>query len=261
MKSKASMKGHPFHPILVAFPIAFFTGTLVFDVLDMIYSKAGFWQTAKYLNIGGIVFALIAAIPGIIDYFYTVPPESSAKKRATWHGSINLSVVIIFSISLYLKQDLLNSNLLIISMESAGFILLGIAGYMGGTLVFRNQIGVYNRYANKGLWQEVHLKEQKGKMEIPMANKLETDQMLLVHIGDTRIVIAKSEKGYVAFDDRCTHKGASLAGGVMICDTVQCPWHGSQFNVKTGAVEAGPARGKIKVYKISEEAGKVFLEL
>lgn len=66
--------------------------------------------------------------------------------------------------------------------------------------------------------------------------------MKLLRIGNKRIVLARSEQGYVAFDDRCTHRGGSLAGGVMICGAVQCLWHGSQFDVSTGKVKAGPER-------------------
>lgn len=83
MKSRAHIGGHPLHPILVAFPIAFFIGTLLFDVLGLIYKAESFWSTGMYLEIAGIVFAVLAAIAGLIDYRFTVPPHSSAKKRAT----------------------------------------------------------------------------------------------------------------------------------------------------------------------------------
>jgi uncharacterized membrane protein len=49
MKSKANFKGHPLHPILVSFPIAFFIGTLVFDVLGLVFSRNDFHSTAMYL--------------------------------------------------------------------------------------------------------------------------------------------------------------------------------------------------------------------
>ena len=86
MKSRAHIKSHPLHPILVAFPIAFFIGAFLFDALSQFLNKHSFWQTGGYLAIAGIASALIAAIPGIIDYFYIVPPESSAKKKSytTW---------------------------------------------------------------------------------------------------------------------------------------------------------------------------------
>jgi len=40
--------------------------------------------------------------------------------------------------------------------------------------------------------------------------------------------------------DRCTHRGGPLSDGVLMCGTVQCPWHGSQFDVKTVEVKCGP---------------------
>src|SRR5829696_1310782 len=60
--------------------------------------------------------------------------------------------------------------------------------------------------------------------------------------------VACTEKGYAAFQDRCTHRGGPLSDGVLICGTVQCPWHGSQFDVHTGAVKCGPAEEEIAVY-------------
>lgn len=85
--------------------------------------------------------------------------------------------------------------------------------------------------------------------------------MKLVHVSGKRIVIARMEEEYVAFDDRCTHRDGSLAGGMMICCTVQCPWHGSQFDVRTGVVKAGPATEKILIYKVEEVNNMVYLNL
>jgi uncharacterized membrane protein/nitrite reductase/ring-hydroxylating ferredoxin subunit len=261
MRSKASINGHPIHPILVTFPIAFFTGTLVFDILAVVNNNTGFWQTGKYLNIAGIAGGLLAALPGIIDYFFTVPPASSAKKRATIHGLTNVSVVIVFSVAMFLKCKAQISDTLIIAIESVGMIMLCIAGYMGATMVYRNQIGVYNRYADKGIWREAHVKEVNGKIEAALEDELKINQMKLIHADKKRIVVGRSEDGYLAFDDRCTHKGGSLAGGTMICNTVQCPWHGSQFDLQTGRVKAGPATEKINTYRIVESEGKVFIIL
>ncbi len=85
--------------------------------------------------------------------------------------------------------------------------------------------------------------------------------MKLVHVGNKRIVIAKTETQYIAFDDRCTHRGASLAGGAMICGTVQCPWHGSQFDVTNGGVKAGPAKESIHSYEVIHENGRYFIRV
>ena len=74
--------------------------------------------------------------------------------------------------------------------------------------------------------------------------------MKLVHAGDERVVVSRTEQGYAAFADRCTHKGGPLSDGVLICGTVQCPWHGSQFDVRTGDVKCGPAEKKIRTYEM-----------
>jgi nitrite reductase/ring-hydroxylating ferredoxin subunit len=85
--------------------------------------------------------------------------------------------------------------------------------------------------------------------------------MKLLHIGNQRIVLARTEQGFVAFEDHCTHRGGSLADGVLICGTVQCPWHGSQFDVRAGALKSGPAGEGIHVYQVEERGGEVCLML
>lgn len=261
MKSKASIKGHPLHPILVTFPIAFFTGTLIFDILSILKGSTSYSQTGEFLELAGLITALIAALPGLIDYLYTVPPVSSAKKRATQHGLINLLLILIFAVAYVFRNGAFVSFPVIIGLEFAGFILMGISGWLGGTLVYRNQIGVDPRYAGAGKWNEAYLKDPGGLIEVAVAEELQNDQMKLLHINGKRIVLGKTAEGYVAFDDRCTHKGGSLAGGMMICGTVQCPWHGSQFDCQTGKVKSGPAKEDIHTYKTTTKEGKVYLSV
>jgi nitrite reductase/ring-hydroxylating ferredoxin subunit len=74
-----------------------------------------------------------------------------------------------------------------------------------------------------------------------------------------RFALARTGEGYCAFQDRCTHRGGSLADGVLICGTVQCLWHGSQFDVKTGEVRAGPAKEPLRTYRVEQGEGEVRL--
>ena len=98
-------------------------------------------------------------------------------------------------------------------------------------------------------------------MRVAAVDELQVNQMKLVRSGNRRIVVGRTEDGYVAFDDFCSHRGGSLADGVMICNTVQCLWHGSQFDVKTGAVKSGPAKKSISTYRVEELNGAVNLIL
>src|SRR5688572_23901768 len=97
MRSKASIKGHPLHPILVSFPIVLFTGTFLLDLIAFIEFNKMFMQSAEYTEAAGLIMALLAASAGIIDYHYTVPPHSSAKRRATKHAIINSCMVVLFT--------------------------------------------------------------------------------------------------------------------------------------------------------------------
>ena len=261
MKSTAQIKGHPLHPILVCFPIAFYVATLVFDILAY-FNDPAFLHTAFYMNIAALATAVLAAIPGVIDYLKTVPPNSSAKKRGGQHALCNTGVLILFAAAFVyrLVSETPPSTVLII-LESIAVVLLFIAGWLGGTLVYRNQIGVDIRYADAGKWKEEHINSSAGEIEVADASELGTNQMKLLHVNGRRIVLGKTEDGYAAFSDFCTHRGGSLAGGSMICGTVQCPWHGSQFNVKDGTVCAGPAKMPIAVYPLVEKNGKIYLLL
>src|SRR4051812_29630803 len=105
MKSKASLKTHPLHPILVCFPIAFFFGAFIFDLIAVITSDHSLWKAGRYLVTSGIIGGLLAAVPGIIDFIYTVPPESSANERAKKHGLINSTMIVVFVFNVIYRDD------------------------------------------------------------------------------------------------------------------------------------------------------------
>lgn len=262
MRSRANIKSHPLHPILIPFPIAFFAGAVVFDILQLVTENASFGMTAFYLLVGGIAMGLIAALPGLVDLIATVPPGSSAQKRGITHAILNVCMIALFAAALVYRQGNASpSPVIYMALEIAGLALMFIAGWMGGTLVHRNQIGVDPRYAFAGKWKERFLEVVNGQVEFARPEDLKRDQMMLLHVSGKRIVLARTEKGLAAFDDHCTHRGGSLAGGMMICATVQCPWHGSQFDVQTGEVKAGPAHDRIATYRVEEVGEKVRIYL
>ena len=263
MKSKAILLGHPVHPMLIPFPVAFLTGAFVFDAAGILADRVSWWTTGRHLAVFGILTALLAAVPGLIDYLYTVPPESSGKKRATRHMLVNLTAVGMFGIAWVLRADpSLPPGYSTVTLEGLGLALLLSGAYMGGTLVTRNLISVDHRYAQAGRWRDETVDQSaKGPIVVASRDELKVDQMKLLRVGNRRIVLARTERKYVAFDDRCTHRGGSLAGGVMICGTVQCLWHGSQFDVYTGKVGAGPATDPIGTYEVREEEDVVKLVL
>ena len=63
-----------------------------------------------------------------------------------------------------------------------------------------------------------------------------------------------------AIDASCTHVGGPLDKGDVRDGTVSCPWHGSVFDLSTGAVQRGPAIKPVRAYRVTVEAGGLQLE-
>ena len=264
MKSKAVIKGHPLHPMLIPFPFAFLTGAVAFDVLAWLARDQSFWTTGGYLLLAGIGTGLLAAVPGLIDYALVVPPRSSGKRRATRHLLSNAGALLLFGAAWLMRApSVADAAAGVLALEALALALLAAGGWMGGTLVYRNQIGVDHRYAEAGKWREASIERaaEAGVVAIGRHDDLQVNQMKLLHVNGRRVVLGRTEQGYVAFEDRCTHRGASLADGALICGTVQCPWHGSQFDVASGRAQAGPAERPIETYEVRGAAGDLRVTL
>jgi nitrite reductase/ring-hydroxylating ferredoxin subunit/uncharacterized membrane protein len=235
--------------MLITYPFAFLTGGWGFGMAGALWRRDELKTVSRYLIPTGVVAGLVAAVPGIIDYRYSVPPESSAKERAGTHALVNTAALALFTAGWFLGRRS-GRTAMPLTLQTLGAAAISVGGWLGGTLAYRNQIGVDHRYADAGKWQE----DTRGSSQAPAltsaAAPLGVNQMKLVHVGEERIVVARTERGPAAFQDRCTHKGGPLSDGALICGVVQCPWHGSQFNVETGAVKCGPAEKAIRTYEI-----------
>ena len=75
-----------------------------------------------------------------------------------------------------------------------------------------------------------------------------------------RIAVANVEGRFYAFGDTCTHEGCSLATGRLEGTIVQCPCHGSRFDIGTGAVVRGPAERPVKVVGLTDRNGELSIE-
>jgi uncharacterized membrane protein len=149
MSSPASIKKHPVHPMLVAFPIGVWVFALVCDVVHAV-SGSAIWQTvATFCVAGGIVGALLAAVPGLIDYFSI--DESEMRRLANLHLAVNLSAVVIFSINLWLRFRLPVESDVPLGLSVVGVLAIGFGGWLGGEMVYVKGMAVeaVEKLANK----------------------------------------------------------------------------------------------------------------
>jgi uncharacterized membrane protein len=160
MASKASVGGHPLHPALIPFPI----GLLVFSfIADVIYLWRGnpVWKdyVAFYTLLGGILGAVAAAIPGLIDWASLT--NQAAVKVANWHARVIIITVLIFVASFFLRTTsgaawTASLPMLPLILSFVGVIGLTVGGYLGGELVFRHGVAVTGPAKNAPEQPESH---------------------------------------------------------------------------------------------------------
>ena len=141
MSSTASFKGHPLHPILIPLPI----GLWIFSIVSDLIFKLGFggpvWNEVAFYTLGGgIVGALIAALPGFIDLTDLQNPKT--KTIAIWHMTINLLAVVLYCVNFSLRMHRAPGDNLPIVLSAIGIVLIIISGWLGGELVYVRGVAV-----------------------------------------------------------------------------------------------------------------------
>src|SRR5713101_10002072 len=89
--------------------------------------------------------------------------------------------------------------------------------------------------------------------------ELADGSMLQGHAKGEPILVARRGDGYFAIGAICTHYGAPLATGIIVDDTVRCPWHHACFSLRTGEALRAPALDPVTCWKVETRAGKLFV--
>jgi len=144
MTTPASIERHPIHPMLVVFPLGLLFTAVVFDVLTLL-TGSQLWRTLAFYDIAaGLIGALIAAVPGFVDYLSL---RGQARTLATWHMALNLTTVALFAVSWALRtqwgsQWIPPGSSLPQGLTIVGAVVLGVGGWLGGHLVYVHGVGV-----------------------------------------------------------------------------------------------------------------------
>lgn len=99
------------------------------------------------------------------------------------------------------------------------------------------------------------------RVEVAPLTDLPREGGVRVKVGDHRIALFRVGDDVYAIGDRCSHAEASLAEGEVFDHTVECPRHGSEFDLETGSPSSLPATAPVPTYEIAVEEGTVYLTL
>jgi glycine betaine catabolism B len=101
---------------------------------------------------------------------------------------------------------------------------------------------------------------EEGFVKVSDTKDIQPSHMKEVQVDGESICIVNVEGKYYAIGNICTHEGGPLADGTLEGYEVECPWHGSKFDVRTGEVKEPPASEPESVYQIKVDGNNILLK-
>jgi uncharacterized membrane protein len=143
MSTPASVHRHPIHPMLIVFPL----GLWIFGFISyIVYMANGLlsWRGASlYALAGGIIGAVLAAVPGLIDLL-------SLRRSKVWttgvtHMIVNVTALVLFAIAFGFGISRSTPSAATLVLSIFGVIAILIGGWLGGALVYEHGVAVTSR--------------------------------------------------------------------------------------------------------------------
>jgi nitrite reductase/ring-hydroxylating ferredoxin subunit len=183
-----------------------------------------------------IVIKLGAAVTGAADY---VDTDGRARTRATVHSTLMVVGLVILVVSLVIRAGDPADRTLPVALSILGFLIVTAGAYVGGDVVY--VLGnMVSRHAFRGpgtKWIALDL-SATGLADLgllpeasPTKVRAGINDLVVVRIGDT----------IQAMHAVCAHAGGPLAEGRVVDGCLECPWHGSRFDLADGHVRRGPS--------------------
>ena len=98
-------------------------------------------------------------------------------------------------------------------------------------------------------------------VKVAQTDELSPGSGKVVEADGRSIALFNVEGTFYAIDNTCSHRGGPLGEGELNGESVTCPWHGANFNVKTGAVTSPPAGTGVRSFAVKVEGRDVLVEL
>jgi nitrite reductase/ring-hydroxylating ferredoxin subunit len=228
--------GNPLHPALTDVPLGAWTTAAALDLLGS--------EAADQALAVGVLAAVPAALTGLNDWSHL---KGEPRRVGVVHGLMNTMGLTLNIGSLALRRN--GHRGLARVLSGVGFLGALFSAHLGGELSFGMGVRV-NRTAFE------HPRDRYAP--VIDASDLEDGRLHRVELEGEAVVMAKCGDGDVcAISAVCSHLGGPLDKGERDGDVVICPWHGSRFDLRTGAVEGGPAVYPQPRYETRVRAGKV----
>lgn len=146
-KSTAQIAGHPLHPMLIPFPVAFLVATLVCDLIFWRTGNAAWTTASLYLLGAALVMAALAALAGLTDF---MGDERIRSLSAAWHHMVGNVVVVLLSLWNWYRRYETGEAAVIPTGLLISFVVVLIllyTGWRGWEMVYRHRVAVSDEAA------------------------------------------------------------------------------------------------------------------
>jgi nitrite reductase/ring-hydroxylating ferredoxin subunit len=229
--------GHSLHAALTDVPIGAMTLVIVLDLVGQ--------SGAADVALGVVVLTMLAAaVTGAADHADTVGRE---RNTTTVHATVMSVALVLLVVALVIRVAGGPDRSLPIVIGMVGYLVMIAGAWVGGEAVYSLGVAV-DRHA----WLDDERDDWRA-IDLP---DLPQGRLTSATAGDLPLVVVRDGEELLALHDVCAHAGGPLSQGSMVDGVVECPWHGSRFDLRSGALRQGPSTHDQPAYEIRpREAG------
>ena len=220
--------GHSAHAALSDLPIGFWSGTVLLDLLGKDVPTAGTrLDPAATLSAAGLLAAAATVATGVTDWSVS---DGEDRRVGLFHGLLNVAGVTLQGASLAARLAGHRSSARALSASS--LTVTAASGFIGGHLVQGRAVMVSRVATTTGPGRWVRA---VAETDLP------DDTLTGVEVEGRQVLLHRNDQEIHALDNLCSHAGGLLSRGEVIDCAVECPLHGSRFDLRDGRVVRGPA--------------------
>ena len=212
--------GHPLHALLTDVPIGALTLVIVLDVV-------GQPVAADVALLVGVLAMLASAAAGYADYSTT---DGRARVRATVHSSLMIVSLVVYVVSLVIRAGGPSNRTLPIGLSLIGYLILAGGAFVGGDVAY-----LMGNMVSRHAWRPAGTKWQPLDV-----TEIAEGTLVKAKVGAQALVLVRTGDTILALHDQCAHANGPLSEGSIIDGCVECPYHGSRFELATGRRRRGP---------------------
>ena len=98
-----------------------------------------------------------------------------------------------------------------------------------------------------------------GFVKVAESREIRPSSMKAVEVDGEKVCVINTEGNYHALGNVCTHVGGPLNEGTLEGFEVQCPWHGSKFDIRTGEPTKPPATSAVPKYEVKIDGNNILV--